>query len=230
MFPLVFFSGFRPRRIFAASQELFDVEVQERDGCLRLAMQMEYLPLVNMCRHTSCGIGCNLTSSSTPEPGRIPDAGVRGLVSGFLVSLPRDLGFPYCSPMGMSPSPASARTRRLISSDIHMPELSSRFTWSTTRSIKPCDFASIRILRVPQTSRPALCAIRRACLSSSRTAHAGCSNAKVGTANSPAPRSRFSRWDGTALGGATIVSHSYPCKWGTSYPRRRPSDNSSATA
>ena len=89
-------------------------------------------------------------------------------------------------------SPAKASTLRRIAVDIHMPAPSNRSTWVTTRSIKPRDFASTRTLNVPQTSRPAACAIRRACPSSSRTVHSACSSAKASTASSPAPRSTFS--------------------------------------
>ena len=91
-----------------------------------------------------------------------------------------------------SSSPASASTLRRIAVDIHIPAASNRSTWLTTRSIKPLDFASRRIRNVPQTLSPAACAIRRACLSSSRTVHSVCSSAKASTASSPAPRSTFS--------------------------------------
>ena len=114
--------------------------------------------------------------------------------------------FPCSSPSASS-SPASASTRRRIASDIHMPVLSSRFTCVTIRSTKPWDFASRRILSVPHTSSPAVCAIRRACLSSSRTVLSECSNAKANTASSPAPKSRFSHLDGTTR-GSTTLSHS----------------------
>ena len=93
-------------------------------------------------------------------------------------------------------SPASASTRSRMVSDIHMPVFSSRSTNGSMRSVSPRAFASMRTPSVPRTSSPALAAMRRACLSSRRTVHFGCSNARASTANSPRPRSSVSHSDG----------------------------------
>ena len=80
----------------------------------------------------------------------------------YQASTPHSYGSPTLGASGPF-SPARASALRRIAVDIHIPAASNRSTWVTTRSIKPCDLASMRTLNVPQTFSPAACPIRRAC-------------------------------------------------------------------
>jgi hypothetical protein len=96
--------------------------------------------------------------------------------------------------------------RSLIFVETHIPESPNFDTYGSTFTMMPRDLAYSKTFKVPQTCKPAACAVRRASMSSNKTTLSGFSNAKAITAISPAPKSQASHSDGADF-GLTTISH-----------------------